>query len=103
MQFADDFQNAPPNSIIQRSKAISITFKPPDRRRLKALSMNNPQEAALLNPMFWRLFLPTLSCGTDPDYDTKMIHSYCEATKIPVAVVMKKMRVFCHRGNYMLN
>lgn len=61
--------------------------------------MNNPEEAVLENPNFWRLFLPKLSCGTDPDHDAKMIHSFCEATKIPQRAVISRMWTFYLPGS----
>jgi hypothetical protein len=47
------------------------------------------------NPLFWSLFLKKLS-HTDTHYDAEIIRSLCEATGVPAARVVAKMRTYLH-------
>jgi hypothetical protein len=53
---------------------------------------------SLDNPYFWGEFLKRLS-HTDPEYDAEIIRSMCEATKIPAARVLAKMKTHMHYAN----
>jgi hypothetical protein len=50
---------------------------------------------SLDNSFFWSEFLKRLS-HTDPEYDAEIIRSMCEATKIPAARVLAKMKAHMH-------
>jgi hypothetical protein len=50
---------------------------------------------SLDNPYFWSEFLKRLSFS-DIEYDVEIIRSMCEATKIPAARVLAKMKSTMH-------
>jgi hypothetical protein len=50
---------------------------------------------SLDNSYFWSEFLKRLS-HTNPEYDVEVIRSMCEATKIPAARVLAKMKTYMH-------
>jgi len=53
---------------------------------------------SLDNPYFWGEFLKRLSFS-DIEYDVEIIRSMCEATKIPAARVLAKMKTHAHFSN----
>jgi hypothetical protein len=60
--------------------------------------MTRPPVDSLENSYFWSEFLKRLS-HIDPEYDAEIIRSMSEATKIPVARVLAKMRTHMHYTN----
>ena len=50
------------------------------------------------DPLFWHEFLRRLS-HTDPEYDTEIIRSLCEATRVSPQKVLAKMKTYMHYAN----